>query len=60
MPISLTFWSIFGSCGKMLKIFIFLNFFFENFTLTIFINALDPDPDPDPDPGSGSGSASEF
>ena len=23
-------------------------FFFENFTLTIFINALDPDPDPDP------------
>merc|ERR1711923_318313 len=25
-------------------------FFFENFTLTIFINALDPDPDP----GSGS------
>ena len=31
-------------------------FFFENFTLTIFINALDPDPDPhqnfrsDPDP----------
>ena len=35
-------------------------FFFENFTLTIFINALDPDPDPDPDPGSGSGSASEF
>ena len=31
-------------------------FFFENFTLTIFINALDPDPDP----GSGSGSASEF
>ena len=40
----------FGSCGKMLKIFLFLNFFFENFTLTIFINALDPDPDPDPDP----------
>ena len=45
----------FGSCGKMLKIFLFLNFF-EIFTLTIFIYALDLDPDPhqnfrsDPDP----------
>ena len=66
MPISLTFWSIFGSCGKMLKIFIFLNFFLKILLwlslltpwirIRIRIRIRDPDPDPhqnfrsDPDP----------
>ena len=39
MPISLTFWSIFGSCGKMLKIFIFLNFFLK---ILLWLSLLTP------------------
>ena len=46
----------FGSCGKMLKTFLFQIFFLNIWISTIFINALDLDPDPhqnfrsDPDP----------
>ena len=56
LNILVNFWVLW----KNVENFLIPEFFFENFTLTIFINALDPDPDPDPDPGSGSGSASEF
>ena len=54
LNILVNFWVLW----KNVENFLIPEFFFENFTLTIFINALDPDPDPDP--GSGSGSASEF